>query len=207
MELHGEQLIRAPRHRVWDALNDTQILAKCIPGCEELNKLSNTETDVRLMAKIGPVRARFSGRMLMSDIVAPTSCTLAFEGSGGVAGTANGKSRVSLESEGESTRLRYSVNAALGGKLGQIGGRLVDASAKKLADDFFYAFNGQFAPQTGDITVAPFAPDATVAPRATGPAAAKTGPSGFGAGWEGELQRVFWLALGCGIGFMAARLL
>ncbi|TRZ65362.1 MAG: carbon monoxide dehydrogenase [Rhodocyclaceae bacterium] len=205
MKLHGEQLIRAPRLRVWDALNDPQILAKCIPGCEEVNKLSDSEFDVRIMARIGPVRARFSGRMAMSDSVAPASCTLAFEGSGGAAGTANGQSKVTLESEGESTRLQYSVNAALGGKLGQVGGRLVEASAKKLADDFFRAFSEQLAPQ--DITATSREADATVAPPATAPVVAGTTSSGFGAGWEGELQRFFWLALGCGIGFMVARLL
>jgi hypothetical protein len=190
---------------VWDALNDPQILAKCIPGCEEVNKLSDSELDVRIMARIGPVRARFSGRMAMSDIVAPASCTLAFEGSGGAAGTANGQSTVTLESEGESTRLQYSVNAALGGKLGQVGGRLVEASAKKLADDFFRAFSEQLAPQ--DITATLLEPGSSVAPPATAPGVAAKASSSFGTGWEGELQRLFWLALGCGIGFLVARLL
>ena len=205
MELNGEQLIRAPRQRVWDALDDPRILAKCIPGCEEILTVSDSEKDLRLMARIGPVRARFSGRMVMSDIIAPTSCTLAFEGNAGAAGTANGQSRVTLESDGESTRLQYSVNAALGGKLGQVGGRLVEASAKKLADDFFRAFTEQLAPQ--DIAAKPVEPGSTVALPATAPAVAAKASSSFGTGWEGELQRFFWLALGCGIGFMVARLL
>jgi carbon monoxide dehydrogenase subunit G len=204
VNLHGEQLILAPHHRVWDALNDPQILAKCIPGCEEMNKLSDTESELRLMARIGPVRARFSGRIRMSDIVAPTSCTLAFEGSGGAAGTANGQSKVTLESEGDSTRLQYSVNAALGGKLGQIGGRLVEASAKKLADDFFRAFTELLAPQA--LAAEPRETGATAAPGAA-PTAARIALPSLGTGWLGELQRFFWLALGCGIGFMAARLL
>ena len=207
MELHGEQLIRAPRQRVWDALNDAQILAKCIPGCEEMNKLSDTETEVRLLAKIGPVRARFSGRMLMSDITVPSGCTLAFEGSGGAAGTAKGQSKVALESEGDATRLQYTVDAAVGGKLGQIGGRLIDASAKKLADDFFRAFNEQLAPQPEAIAEAPGAQGIGVVPGATKQAISTGAASGFSTGWSGELQRLFWLALGGGIGVLLGRLL
>ena len=207
MELHGEQLIRAPRQQVWDALNDTQILAKCIPGCEEMNKLSDTETEVRLLAKIGPVRARFSGRMLMSDITAPSFCTLTFEGNGGAAGTAKGQSKVVLESEGDATRLQYSVDAAVGGKLGQIGGRLIEASAKKLADDFFRAFNEQLAPQAEVIAKATVAPGIAAAPGVTTPVVSTTITSGFGAGWSGELQRLFWLALGGGIGVLVGHLI
>ena len=207
MELHGEQLIRAPRQRVWDALNDAQILAKCIPGCEEMNKLSDTETEVRLLAKIGPVRARFSGRMLMSDITVPSGCTLAFEGSGGAAGTAKGQSKVALESEGDATRLQYTVDAAVGGKLGQIGGRLIDASAKKLADDFFRSFNEQLAPQAEIPAEAPGTPGIAVMPRATTQVISAGVASGFSTGWSGELQRLFWLALGGGIGVLLGRLL
>lgn len=207
MELHGEQLIRAPRQQVWDALNDAQILSKCIPGCEEMNKLSDTETEVRLLAKIGPVRARFSGRMLMSDINIPSGCTLAFEGSGGTAGTAKGQSKVALHSEGETTRLQYSVDAAVGGKLGQIGGRLIDASAKKLADDFFRAFNEQLAPQSEATAEANASPGRTATKSAPAPVISAIGPSGFSTGWSGELQRLFWLSAGCGIGILLGRLL
>lgn len=209
MELHGEQLIRAPRQQVWDALNDPQILAKCIPGCEEMVKLSETETEARLMAKIGPVRARFSGRVRMSDIDAPAGCTLAFEGNGGAAGMAKGQSKVALTAEGDGTRLRYTVEAAVGGKLGQIGGRLIDASAKKMADDFFRAFNEQLAPQdaapaAAGSAIAHAAPATPAAPRT---ATATSGAAGFTAGWGGELQRAFWLALGAGIGGVIGHLL
>ncbi len=137
MELTGEQIIRAPRQTVWDALNDPAILARCVPGCEEIQKISDTEMHTRVTLKIGPVRARFAGKILMSDVNMPSSCTLTFEGSGGAAGFAKGRSGVRLTEEGQGTRLSYSVEASVGGKLGQIGGRLIDSSAKKMADEFF----------------------------------------------------------------------
>ncbi len=208
MEMQGEQLIRAPQQRVWEALNDAQILAKCIPGCEEIKRLSDTESDVRMLAKIGPVRARFSGRILMSEITVPTGCTLTFEGNGGAAGMAKGSSKVALEAKGDDTRLVYSVAAAVGGKLGQIGGRLIDASAKKMADDFFYAFNEQLAAkgiaraEAGE-TPLPGPP----LPRAPSEAKAAAAPFAFAAGWSGEFQRVFWMAIGAGVAVLVARLL
>src|ERR1035437_203028 len=141
MELTGEQLVRAPRQQVWEALNDPTILSRCIPGCEEVNKVSDSEMHTRVAVKVGPVRARFSGRIFMTDVVAPSSCTLTFEGSGGAAGFAKGRSVVKLTDAGSGTRLAYSVEASVGGKLGQIGGRLIDSSAKKMADEFFAAFD------------------------------------------------------------------
>ena len=145
MELTGAMLIAAPREKVWDALNDPNVLVHCIPGCEEVQQISPTETHTRVLLKMGPVRARFVGKILMSDIRPAEGCTLNFQGSGGAAGFARGTSVVTLASEGEGTRLQYSASASVGGKLGQIGGRMIDASAKQMAEQFFSALQAQLA--------------------------------------------------------------
>jgi carbon monoxide dehydrogenase subunit G len=145
MELTGAMLMAAPRERVWQALNDPNVLVHCIPGCEEVQQLSPTETHTRVLLKMGPVRARFVGKIIMSDIRPAEGCTLDFQGSGGAAGFARGTSVVTLASEGENTRLHYSANASVGGKLGQIGGRMIDASARQMAEQFFSALQAQLA--------------------------------------------------------------
>jgi carbon monoxide dehydrogenase subunit G len=145
MELTGAMLMAAPRERVWQALNDPNVLVHCIPGCEEVQQISPTETHTRVLLKMGPVRARFVGKILMSDIRPAEGCTLDFQGSGGAAGFARGTSVVTLASEGDSTRLQYSATASVGGKLGQIGGRMIDASAKQMAEQFFSALQAQLA--------------------------------------------------------------
>ena len=150
MELSGDLLIGAPRAKVWQALNDPGVLVHCIPGCEEVQRISPTETHTRVLLKMGPVRARFVGKILMTDILPDQGCTLNFEGSGGAAGFARGTSVVSLDGEGDQTRLRYSANASVGGKLGQIGGRMIDASAKQMADQFFSALQARLASVPGD---------------------------------------------------------
>jgi carbon monoxide dehydrogenase subunit G len=154
MELNGEQLIAAPIPDVWRGLNDVDVLAKSIPGCEEINRISPEEVHAKVMFKIGPVRARFSGKLLLSDIIPDQSCSMAFEGSGGAAGFAKGKSRVELSQAEGGTLISYTTEASIGGKLGQIGGRLISASAKKIADDFFAQFAKELSgetlvPQTG----------------------------------------------------------
>lgn len=143
MELSGNQLMAAPRQVVWQALLDPRTLQRCIPGCEEVSKISDEETHLRLLVKLGPVRARFTGKMFMSDVEPARRCKLSFEGVGGAAGSAKGVSDVQLTDEVDGTRLTYSVAASVGGKLGQIGGRLIDSSAKKMADDFFLALRQQ----------------------------------------------------------------
>lgn len=169
MELNGDILIDAPREQVWRSLNDPRVLVASIPGCEEVRQLSPTETHVRVLIKMGPVRARFVGKILMSEVRPGEGCVLNFEGSGGAAGFAKGSSTVSLATEGSGTRLRYTANASVGGKLGQIGGRMIDASAKQTADQFFLAF-GQ---QIGAAAVAPTVETAAAAaPHATAPATA-----------------------------------
>jgi hypothetical protein len=154
MELTGDIVIGAERSRVWVALNDPQVLAACIPGCEAVDVVSPVEKTARVMVKVGPVRARFSGRILLSDVIENERCSLSFEGSGGAAGMARGQSQVELSDEGDGTRLRYTVQASVAGKLGQVGGRMIDAAAKQMADQFFNAFQAQLAP-AADARVQP----------------------------------------------------
>jgi len=141
MELTGDILIAAPRERVWAGLNDPEVLVRCIPGCEAMEATSPTERTARVAVKVGPVRARFVGHIRMADVRENEGCTLNFEGSGGAAGMAKGHSNVSLTDEAGGTRLSYTTQASVGGKLGQVGGRMIDAAAKQMADQFFTAFN------------------------------------------------------------------
>lgn len=163
MDMTGEYKIAAPRERVWAALNDPDVLRQAIPGCEELNKISDTELEAAAKAKIGPVSARFKGRVLLSELNPPESYVLTGEGSGGAAGFAKGEAKVTLVPDGEATLLRYEVKATIGGKLAQLGQRLVDGAAKKMADDFF----DKFAELAGGKISLP------AAAKATAPAVAK----------------------------------
>lgn len=187
MELNGDILIEAPRDRVWRALNNADVLLRSIPGCEEVHQISGTETHVRVAIKLGPVRARFVGKILMSEVRVDEGCVLDFEGSGGAAGFAKGRSTVSLASEGAGTRLRYTAQASVGGKLGQIGGRLIDASAKQTADQFFAAFSQQVGAGKSAAEV----PADTAAAAALASATRTAAPSAAGEG-----VRVLWFALG-----------
>ncbi len=151
MDMTGEQLIPMGQVDTWAALNDVDVLKEVIPGCEGLDKVSNEEFHVQVHTKIGPVSARFKGKMLLKDIAAPNAYTIVFDGQGGAAGFAKGEARVELIPDGEQTLLRYSAKATIGGKLAQIGSRLVDGAARKLADQFFTAFRGRYtAEEPGD---------------------------------------------------------
>ena len=151
MEMTGEQLIAAPQKEVWDALNDPGMLKTCVPGCESIERSGENEFQVLMVARVGPVSAKFKGKLTLSDIKPPYSYSLAFEGQGGAAGFAKGGANVRLESvAGDKTRLGYDVKASVGGKLAQIGSRLVDAAAKKVADDFFRNFNEKVGALQGD---------------------------------------------------------
>jgi carbon monoxide dehydrogenase subunit G len=143
VEMTGQQVVPLPQEETWRALNDTNVLKDCIPGCESLEKLSDTQYQLTMTARIGPVSARFKGMMTLEDMDAPRGYTMVFEGQGGVAGFAKGKASVALASEPEGTRLTYSVKAAVGGKIAQLGARLIDGVAKKLANDFFKCFNAR----------------------------------------------------------------
>lgn len=140
MEVTGEQLIPASQQITWDALNDLDVLKACIPGCETIAASGENQFDVTLTAKVGPVSAKFKGKLTIADFNPPNSYTLAFEGQGGVAGFAKGNAEVQLTPEGDATRLKYLAKANVGGKLAQIGSRLIDGTAKKLADQFFTSF-------------------------------------------------------------------
>ena len=140
MDMTGEYRLEAPRDRVWAALNDPEILKQSIPGCEELEKESETAFTAKVLVKVGPVKARFGGKVALSDIDAPNGYTISGEGQGGAAGFAKGGAQLTLEADGDATVLRYEVTATVGGKLAQIGSRLVNATAKKMARQFFEKF-------------------------------------------------------------------
>jgi carbon monoxide dehydrogenase subunit G len=146
MEMTGEQLIPAPRETVWQALNDPEVLKASIPGCETLTKTSDSSFEAKVKAKVGPVSASFTGAVSLSNIDPPKGYTISGEGKGGVAGFAKGGADVRLEeAEGGQTRLFYNVKAQVGGKLAQIGSRLIEGTAKKLAGEFFENFAQQVA--------------------------------------------------------------
>ena len=141
MEIVGEQLIPRPQGVTWSSIIDPEVLKVCIPGCESMDKVGDNEYAMVMGAKVGPVSARFKSKITLADVDAPNSYTLIFEGQGGVAGFAKGQANVRLWPEGESTRLQYTAKATIGGKLAQVGSRLVDGVAKKLAESFFTKFN------------------------------------------------------------------
>jgi carbon monoxide dehydrogenase subunit G len=147
MEMTGEFRIPAPRQRVWEGLNDPEILKSVIPGCQTLEKVSDTEFTGKIVAAIGPVKATFAGKVLLSDLDPPQSYTISGEGSGGVAGFAKGSAKVNLAEDGAGTVLNYAVQAHVGGKLAQIGSRLIDSVARKMAEQFFGRFVAVIAPE------------------------------------------------------------
>jgi carbon monoxide dehydrogenase subunit G len=142
MKMSGEEIIAAPRQVVWDALNDPEVLKQCITGCEEIKKKSDTEMEAKVTAKVGPVKASFVGAMKLSKLNPPRSYVISGEGKGGMAGFAKGGATVQLSDTADGqTKLSYDVDAQVGGKLAQIGSRLIDSTAKKMAADFFKKFN------------------------------------------------------------------
>jgi len=159
MQMNESQIVPASQDKVWAGLNDPAVLAKCIPGCQKLDVTAPNEMTATVVVKVGPVKANFAGKVTLSDIDAPNGYRIAGEGSGGVAGFAKGGASVKLTAEGpETTRLDYAVDAQIGGKLAQLGGRLIDATAKKLAGEFFEKFAAELSPP------APAAPATEQAP-------------------------------------------
>jgi carbon monoxide dehydrogenase subunit G len=145
MTMTGEALLPAPRQDVWAKLNDPDTLKACIPGCEELEKISDTEFRATVKTKIGPVSARFKGRVNLTDLDPPAGYKIVGEGEGGVAGFAKGGAEIKLTEAEGGTLLSYSVEAQIGGKLAQLGQRLVNGAAKKVADEFFANFAKVFS--------------------------------------------------------------
>jgi carbon monoxide dehydrogenase subunit G len=144
MELTETHTLPVSQQRTWDALNDTETLRACIPGCESIDPDGENAYLVALSAAVGPVKARFKGRMQLTDIDAPNAYNIVFEGQGGAAGFAKGNARVTLEADGDAaTKLSYTASAQVGGKLAQIGSRLVDGAARKIASEFFKRFGAQ----------------------------------------------------------------
>jgi carbon monoxide dehydrogenase subunit G len=184
MELKGSRVVPASVEQTWKALNDPEVLKACIAGCESIERINDNEYRVVMTARVGPVAAKFSGRIVLSDIVAPTSYTIRFEGQGGAAGFANGEAQVSLASEGTGTRIDYVAKAQVGGKLAQIGSRLVDGAAAKVADDFFARFVERF----GDATTS----------------AATAGDAGVATADAAAAMRKMWIRLGLAIAIVAA---
>jgi carbon monoxide dehydrogenase subunit G len=171
MEIKGEYRISASREKVFAALNDASVLKECIPGCESLEKLSDTEMTAKVRLRIGPVSASFTGKVTLSDIDPPNGYKISGEGQGGVAGFAKGGAVVALREDGAETVLTYDVDAQVGGKIAQVGARLITGTAKKLADEFF----GKFATTISNPSPAAVAgaPSSSVPP--TPPAAAQRG--------------------------------
>jgi len=140
MKMSGEEVIKATREAVWKALNDPQILKQCIPGCESITKRSDTQFEAKVIAKVGPVKAGFTGVVNLSDLNPPSSYRISGEGKGGVAGFATGGADVRLEDADGGTKLSYDVEAQVGGKLAMLGSRLIDSTARSMATQFFEKF-------------------------------------------------------------------
>jgi uncharacterized protein len=168
MDMTGERRIAAPREAVWAALNDPEILRSCIPGCETLVKESDTDLKATASVKIGPIAAKFAGKVQLLDLDPPNGYRIAGEGQGGVAGFAKGGAVVKLAPDGAGTILSYDVKAQVGGKIAQLGARLIDATAKQMADAFFDRFAARLAPVVVEgpegAEVAPATAQAAAAP-------------------------------------------
>src|ERR1700743_1429612 len=146
MRMTGEQRIAAPRQKVWAALNDPVVLKQCIPGCQSLEKEADDRLKATLAIKVGPISARFAGNVTLTDLDPPNGYTISGEGQGGAAGFAKGGAKVRLSDDGAGTLLQYEVHAQVGGRIAQLGARLVDATAKQMADAFFDRFSAKVTP-------------------------------------------------------------
>jgi carbon monoxide dehydrogenase subunit G len=167
MELTGEQILPLPRERVWAALNDPEILKASVPGCESFERVDDNQFQMVMAATVGPIKARFKGKMMLTDLQPPQSYSMTFEGSGGAAGFGKGGAHVDLLADSGGTRLVYRSHAQVGGRLAQVGARLIDGVARKMAEDFFGRFTeAVVGPQaqtaSGDGAMA--ADDATAGP-------------------------------------------
>lgn len=191
MEMSGEYKINAPREKVWAALNNPEILKQSIPGCEEIDQKSPTEMSAKVTAKVGPVKAKFTGEVELTDLDPPNGYRISGEGKGGAAGFAKGGANVTLEEDGAGTLLKYEVDAQVGGKLAQLGARLIDGTAKKMAGQFFENFAA--AVEGGEASAAP-AEGSSAATEAT-PAPAAPAPS-TGADTSAMAQIGMWTWIG-----------
>jgi hypothetical protein len=197
MDMTGSERIAAPRERVYEALNDPAILKAAIPGCESLEKASATEMTATVVTKVGPVKARFQGAVTLSDLDPPKGYTISGEGRGGAAGFAKGGARVRLEEDGQGTILHYEVKADVGGKLAQLGSRLIDGTAKKLSGEFFSRFAALVAGPQAEAAAAPqAAPTAAAAAAERRSASARPRSEGSGLLWVAGLVAAVALLAG-----------
>ncbi len=172
MEILGQQLISASRQKVWEALNDPVVLKQCLPGCESVERVTPDEFRVVIKTAIGPLKARFQGSLKLAEAREPEFCVMQFEGQGGAVGFGKGTATVTLKESAKCTELSYEAKAQIGGKLAQVGSRLIDSVAKKMADDFFKAFQ---------ISLAPEATSSDAMPEKTRVATSFHSPSGLSA--------------------------
>lgn len=205
MEMTGEYRIPAPQQRVWDALNDPAVLKACIAGCQQLDKVSDTEFKAIVATKVGPISATFRGAVNLSELDAPNGYTLTGQGQGGAAGFARMSARVALKPEADDTLLTYAANAEIGGKLASVGSRLMQTVARKNADDFFSAFARQLGGTGEPEAAAAAAPPAAASGRAAPPSTALVGGGGLGAPVPAWLV-VFCTGLGLALGYAVALL-
>lgn len=195
MEMRGQERIAASRETVWAALNDPEILRRCIPGCEELVRQSDTEMTAVAVIKVGPIKASFTGAVILSELDPPNGYRITGEGQGGIAGHARGGAVVRLEADGNDTLLSYEVSAQVGGKLAQLGARMIDATARSLAAAFFRKFAAEIAgPQILDTAGAAVAPVRSV-PRSA--------LSTYGHGQPQAAGKWIWLFAGIVLGMIA----
>ncbi|MEB2317729.1 MAG: carbon monoxide dehydrogenase subunit G [Pseudomonadota bacterium] len=207
MKLEGQKTIPAPIERTWAALNDPEMLRASIAGCESLEQTAEDEYAAAMKVRIGPVNARFKGKLKLSDIVAPSSYRIAFEGQGGAAGFGKGNADVRLEpAEGGATLLSYVAEAQVGGKIAQIGSRLVDAAAAKIAEDFFTAFEARLAADTAAAVDAVDAVDAAEGADASAageaqrpPTAVRTDAAPAGTGSNPGSGKVLWWVIAAAV--------
>jgi hypothetical protein len=178
MDMTGQHTIPAPRQTVWEALNDPDVLKQCIPGCEEIERTGDNGFTAKVSVKVGPVKAKFGGAVTLSDIDPPNGYTISGEGKGGAAGFAKGGAVITLTEDGDGTLLVYEVKADVGGKLAQLGGRLIEGTSKKLAGEFFETFEKLVLESVGG-TPAEAAGPAQPAPAAGEPMASPS-ESGLG---------------------------
>ena len=198
MKMNGEQLVAAPRQRVWEALNDPEVLKQCIPGCQSLDKEADDRLSAVVAIKIGPIGAKFNGAVTLSELDPPNSYVISGEGQGGTAGFAKGGAKVSLADQGGATLLTYTVDAEVGGRLAQVGGPIIDATAKRLAGLFFRRFGEIVAVPEAAVAATPETADvAGEAPSAVALAPATAAPAAYNFAAPARVERApsafYWI--------------
>jgi carbon monoxide dehydrogenase subunit G len=204
VEFTGSQSIAAPRAAVWNALNDPAVLQRCLPGCQSIERTTGDEFRFVMLAAIGALRARFNGILRLTEAQAPQSCVLVFEGKDPAMGFGKGTARVELQEAGNATELRYVAQAQLGGKLAQVGSRLIDNIAKKISDDFFAAFNKQVMQP---VPTPVLGPTADLEPTAASASASPAAFAALAAPFRLQITELVpwwaWLAIGAVVGATA----